>query len=395
MYTFPSRIRTFLLRQSRRSLLVIAVTVFVVIMLGWQLAYGLYRATTASHDTQVGAPTSGQEADDTATTTNGTTPQNDPKKEDSKKADGSAGSAAPGTTGTGSNASGSTSSGGGHSGGSSGGGSSSGGVSSGVPKNALGVPISGTVLTLTGLNYNITNYMPNSFGGIFNRPPYTLMKVTYPASLAADSITKGVSQLDATVRSTPGQKIVLAHSQGAQVASRWMRQYANDPSAPSAGELTFILLGNPLRSTGGYIIGRPEVGGGLGLPTPTTTRWPIIDVARRYDGWADWVQNAGNQWAVDNATEGRTTKHTHYDEVNLYATTHTIWKSGNTTYVLTKEDDLPLWKNNADYPLGVRTAMRAYIESAYTRPGNDPRVVLIPIETQDWKNQLIEWGVPF
>lgn len=266
----------------------------------------------------------------------------------------------------------------------------------GVARDSLGVPRSATVLTLSGLNYNAYNNMPQKFQGIFSHPPYTIKKVEYPASLASNSITKGVTALNTMLRSTPGTKIVLAQSQGAQVASRWMRQYANDPSAPGAADITFVLTGNPLRSTGGYIIGRTEVGGTIGQPTPTNTKWSIIDVARRYDGWADWVQNQSNQWAVDNANEGKSTIHTDYQTVNLYASTHTIWKSGNTTYVLTKEDNLPLWKDNSQYPLGVRTAMRAHIERAYTnRPAHDPKVQLTPIESTRWENQLRSWGVPF
>ena len=263
-----------------------------------------------------------------------------------------------------------------------------------VYSSLLSVPVSGTVLTLSGLNYNLYNDMPQKFQGIFSKPPYGMLKVNYPASLASDSITKGVAALNAALQTTPGQKIVLAQSQGAQVASRWMREHTNDPAAPSASELTFILTGNPLRSTGGYLIGRTEVGGTTGQPTPTNTKWPIIDVARRYDGWPDWPQNQSNQWAVDNANEGKQTLHTTYDQINLYSTTHTIWKSGNTTYVLTQEEYLPLWKDNSTYPLSVRTAMRAYIESAYSRAANDPRVVLLPIEPE-WQDTLNGWGVPF
>ena len=257
------------------------------------------------------------------------------------------------------------------------------------------IPQYGRVLTLNGLNYNVTNYVPNAFGGIFNRSPYLLSKVSYPASLASDSISTGVVNLNTALRSTPGQKIVLAHSQGAQVASHWMRQYANDPTAPGPSELTFILFGNPLRSTGGYIIGRHEVGGTIGQPTPRNTKWPIIDVARRYDGWADWVQDSNNQWAVDNAIAGRRSLHPKYEQVDIYSATNTVWQSGNTTYVLTKEDNLPLWDNNSEYPLGVLSAMRAYIERAYSRPSNDPRTIILSIESEAWKNQLRSWGVPF
>jgi hypothetical protein len=256
------------------------------------------------------------------------------------------------------------------------------------------IPQSGTVLTLNGLNLNITNYVPDAFGGIFSKPPYTLNKVQYPASFASDSISKGVTALNNAVRSTPGQKIVLAHSQGSQVASNWMRQYAIDPSAPGANELTFILFGNPLRSDGGYLIGRPEIGHTTGLPTPTNTKWPIIDVTRRYEGWSDWVKDESNKWAVDNAKAGKLKTHPRYDQVDIYSQANTVWQSGNTTYVLTKEDDLPLWKDNSEYPFSVRQAMRAYIERAYNRPANDPQTILLPVEPA-WQNQLREWGIPY
>ena len=171
-----------------------------------------------------------------------------------------------------------------------------------------------------------------------------MVKVKYPASLAPNSISDGVLNLDAALRTTPGQKIVLAQSQGAQVASRWMREHAGDPAAPRPSELTFVLTGNPLRSDGGgYIIGRTEVGGTTGLPTPTDTPWHIIDVARRYDGWADWPVDQDNETAIKNAKMGKRKLHTKYSKVDINDPRSTVWTRGNTTYVLTYEDSLPIF----------------------------------------------------
>ncbi|MET0393196.1 MAG: PE-PPE domain-containing protein [Chitinophagaceae bacterium] len=228
----------------------------------------------------------------------------------------------------------------------------------------LKIPSSATVLTLSGLNFNLYNSMPRQFQGLFSKPPYTMVQVKYPASLAKNSVSKGVEMLDAALKSTPGPKIVLAHSQGAQVCSRWMREHADDTTAPPPGELLFILTGNPLRSAGGYIIGRKEVGGTIGEPTPTNTPWRIIDVARRYDGWADWVQDEENKLAVRNANIGKQTLHLQYDEVDFFSPTHTIWTSGNTTYVLTREDELPVLKGSTN-PDKIRTT-RAQVEAAYS-----------------------------
>ena len=229
----------------------------------------------------------------------------------------------------------------------------------------LKIPTSGAVLTLSGLNFNLYNSQPKKFKGIFAKPPYKMMQVKYPASIAKNSISKGVEMLDEAIKSTPGQKIILAHSQGAQVCSRWMREHANDPAAPAPKDLIFILSGNPLRHSAGYIIGRKEVGGTTGLETPINTPWRIIDVARRYDGWADWVQDEENEPAVKNAEKGKNTLHLKYDEVDLFDTSHSIWVKGNTTFVLTREKELPLAKGKrlsaAEYD-----EMRAKIEAAYT-----------------------------
>ncbi|RTL35998.1 MAG: PE-PPE domain-containing protein [Candidatus Melainabacteria bacterium] len=257
------------------------------------------------------------------------------------------------------------------------------------------IPASATVLTLTGLNFNLINYMPEVFHGRFSRSPYRMYQVRYPASISPQTITKGVAALDAALRSTPGPIIVLAHSQGAQVASHWMRQHANDSSAPPPSRVTFILLGNPLRACGGRGIGQREFGGTIGKPTPTTTPWTVIDVARRYDGWADWPTDENNQLAVKNANIGRRVYHIHYDEVELFDPAHTVWQNGNTTFVLTHET-LTLFRGLSQPPGWAERAASAYVESAYNRPSNDPRISPLPIQKGDtlWYWKLRRWGVP-
>jgi hypothetical protein len=191
-----------------------------------------------------------------------------------------------------------------------------------------------------------------------------MLQVHYPASIARNTISKGVSALNDALHETPGPIIVLAHSQGAQVVSHWLREHADDPTAPRPDQLTFILCGNPLRSFGGHAIGRREFGGTIGEPTPTTTRWTVIDVARRYDGWADWPADENNQLAKKNAMIGMHSYHVHYDEVDLNDPAHTAWRLGNTVFVLTHETPPILRK--ARY-----RATTAAIESAYNRPPND------------------------
>lgn len=261
------------------------------------------------------------------------------------------------------------------------------------------LPSKATVLTLSGLTCNLTDSVDDQFGGMFKRAPYTRVKVQYPACVNKDSIPQGVSNLDKILKITKGPKIVIGHSQGAQVASRWMREHANDPKAPSASELTFILTGNPLRSTGnGYIIGRKEVGGTVGVATPTNTKWTIIDVARRYDGWADWVKDTNNKWAVKNAEAGKKYFHSNYDKVNLFDPYSTVWTKGNTTYVLTKEFELPMWHNDTWYrPNYVVTAMQAAVEKGHGRPSGDPKVVVQKTPRWDlyWRWIMSSWKIDY
>ena len=233
------------------------------------------------------------------------------------------------------------------------------------------IPASGTVFTLSGLNFNIYNDMPEKFQGMFSEAPYAMEQIKYPASLANDSISRGVQMLDDALLGSSGDVIVLAQSQGAQVCSHWMRQYAGDSTREAlASRVVFLLTGNPVRATGGELIGGPEVGGTIGEPTPTDTVWPIVDVARRYDGWPDPPTDLTNVTAVDNAKAGKKSFHTAYDEVNLFDPTHTVWTEGNTTFVLTAETP-PIFAKYS-FPDSVDDWIKQKVEEAYdNRPAED------------------------
>lgn len=257
------------------------------------------------------------------------------------------------------------------------------------------------VLSLVGLNYNISDYMPDCLYGIFAKPPYTMRQVRYPASLDASSIPVGVGNLDDAVKGVPGPKIVFAHSQGAQIASRWIREHRNDPAAPSPADLRFVLIGNPLRATGGYAIGKAEVDGEIGQPTPLDSPWPITDFCRRYDGWADPPTDKGSIWAKRNAASGMITHHNgqFYAAVRLNDPTHTVWSIGNTTFVLTKEDLPPViasWILIGSQGDAVRSAFRRHIEKAYNnRPPHDPPSIVSPLPNQFWVWALNSLGVNY
>lgn len=251
-----------------------------------------------------------------------------------------------------------------------------------------------TVLTLSGLNFNIYNDQPTKFGGMFNRPPYTMVKINYPASLSKNSISKGVSEFNNTVRRIPGKKIALCQSQGCQAAKEWIDTYRNDPTAPGADELMFIFTGNPLRATGGDMIGMTMVNGQIGTPTPTDSQWTIIDFARRYDGWPDPPQDKNNLWAMRNAKSGKNSYHLGYDVADLYAPSNLVWKIGTTYFVLSQEEP-PILKKMGNVNPALRAAVKREIEAGYTnRPAGNVPTPLVAATDWFWKNVIKLLNLP-
>lgn len=212
------------------------------------------------------------------------------------------------------------------------------------------------VLTLEPLDFNlIGNSMLLNLQG---KPcdGKTVVQVMYPASFASTSIDKGVEALDKMVKQLPEEKLVYGHSQGAQVVSRWLRQHANDSDAPSPESLRFLLIGNPLRKYGGFIIGKPEVGGQTGQPTLNTTQYKVTDVKLQYDGWCD-VPTRSTVLANMNAAVGRGHLHCFgYRDANLYDPNRKVYVENTTEYVM-----LP-----SKPPL--KLVPQSVIEEAYDRP---------------------------
>lgn len=257
------------------------------------------------------------------------------------------------------------------------------------------IPTEATVLTLSGTTFNLSNDMPDTLQGMFGNAPYELQQVKYPASQKATSIADGVTNLNTALAAVAGPIIVVGHDQGAQVCAHWMTEHALDVDAPDPADLMFILTGNPLRSNGaGSLLGAALADGSVGAPTPTDTPWPIVDVARRYDGCADWPVDQTSDVAVRNAREGKVALHSSYNVVDIYDPTHTVWTEGNTTYVLTAERVLPLLRK-WDSPAAVVSATRAKVEEAYagTRPDTDPYIDVATTRNVFWNAVLANLGV--
>lgn len=185
------------------------------------------------------------------------------------------------------------------------------------------------VLTVSALDLGadrLINYMSRVCRGFAVTGGRRQIQVRYPATLdpnGTGSIAVGCDNLNRLIRATPGPKIVLGYSQGAQVCGAWLRRYAARADAPSPDELSFILIGNPERKYGQ----QPWTA----KTTPDWTQYAVRDVARRNDNWADWHGSA-----TDNRFRAMFGKiHTNYWQTDIYDPAAEVVKVvGNTTYVI-------------------------------------------------------------
>lgn len=206
----------------------------------------------------------------------------------------------------------------------------------------IGVVVNGTAAPEPDLPYQKVDYnagfRPFSHGGFKD--------LTFD-----DSVAQGVTNLEAA-QPAPGD-IIFGFSQGAVVASQYKADHTGN---------TYILVANPSRPNGG-ILERFE---GLHIPflditfsgaTPDNGDY-TIDVARQYDGWADFPTYLWNPVAIANAVAGMALVH------------------GNTQFALT-EADLEAARNSGDsdyyqFDAGSNTAY--YVVKTYPIP------LLIPLD---------------
>ncbi|WP_157517035.1 PE-PPE domain-containing protein [Mycobacterium sp. MS1601] len=189
-----------------------------------------------------------------------------------------------------------------------------------------------------------------------------------------DSVDLGVRNLgNAIIAGGDADNPVIIHgySQGAVVATDYLREH------PGEGNI-YVLAANPNRPNGGILqrfsgLYIPILGVSFSGATPTDDEI-VVDIARQYDGWADFPKYPLNLLATANALLGIVYLHGKYPEdvtpevlADLEPSTH-----GNTTYYLVPTKRLPLLMplqgilpesalDTLDAPL------RAIIETGYDR----------------------------
>lgn len=187
-----------------------------------------------------------------------------------------------------------------------------------------------------------------------------------------------------------GPFVVYGYSQSAVIATLLKRQLIAEGSTE---DIDFVLLANPNRPNGG-IMQRFE---GLSIPllnvtfngsTPTNGGFDTVDVARQYDGWADFPVYPMNMLATMNALMGIYYLHGDYWSTGVGAPLEQA-EVGDTTYYMIPTDRLPLLTPLAQLgvPSPLLTALdaplRVIVEWGYDRDpdhvGTPTRAGLFPV----------------
>jgi PE-PPE domain len=232
-----------------------------------------------------------------------------------------------------------------------------------------------TVLTLPGA-FSLGNMttVQAAFGGpqalltqLGDDSEANVVGVVYNDSDPIGGYVDGANKLNAKLTALPASEriVVVGHSYGAVAICEWLRLYAASSQIDPA-LITFVNAANSIRLDNGLsmMMGMYGPGGG-----PVSTEFTVIDVARQFDKWADYPNNAASPdyWqAVNNCNYGDMVTgtnngvpnniHNSYQDVQIGApcAQATI---GTVTFMLFETKPPP-------NPSGVT---RAQLETAYNR----------------------------
>lgn len=242
-------------------------------------------------------------------------------------------------------------------------------------------PVSTVTIPVLTLAPAFNQMNPKHLRGELFKFPYVAEKVPYMNVPSNTFAAGGVAKLDTYLTRYAGQQIlVVAHSMGAQVVAKWLRE-EGPTSMIDPTEVTFILTGNLERKYNGFPEGGDYPGGESGTGIPAATPYKVIDIARQYDFWADHPDDTDNATAMRNVDPNGSgfgigsPVHADYsmvsanpDDVRNFSTTE-----GNITYVWCPTYPAPII-DDQDYFQTVKgvsprdEVVREDIEAGYSRP---------------------------
>lgn len=175
------------------------------------------------------------------------------------------------------------------------------------------VTLSATVLAMGGLGYEDVDpaLIRRALGGYFADAD-SVVGLPWPGQMApwngtltlGQSVAVGLENMDAAIRSTPGQKVVVGASGTTLVVDEEMRRLANDPTAPPADELSFVVMGDANRGAFKYFRGVKLPIFDYTVPQIPVTKYNVLVVKGEYDGIGDWPDRWWNVLADLNALAG-------------------------------------------------------------------------------------------
>lgn len=208
------------------------------------------------------------------------------------------------------------------------------------------------------------NYITPQFGVTTSQALFTpeqLYPLTGEKSLPlAISVSQGVQILHNAIlgQIAEGNSVVVGgYSQSAIIASLEMQNLAAMPpgTAPTADQLGFLLLANPMNPNGGLLsrfagLTLPSLGVDFYGSTPADTIYPTSIYTHEYDGFADFPRYPLNIVSDLNAIAGIAFVHTDTPTINpetlppgdLIKLDTSADYTGNTSYYLIHTERLPL-----------------------------------------------------
>jgi len=234
-----------------------------------------------------------------------------------------------------------------------------------IHNSRIGIPSTKTVYVLSGA-FGDPSTMTLEVRGQITVDADNIIPLQFNSFAYGDAaVISGRDQLDAVLEAgiRTGPQIVFGYGLGAVIACRWLSDLApNSPVLPS--EVSFVLIGNPARRYGGKAAYY-----GTAVPPPVNTKYIVLDVARQYDGAADWPQ-VPDTIAFANAKAGLLALHQpNLDGVGGYHSVGlgdpgAVWTEGNITYQVIRTDVLPLLGDDA---ARQDKALRPQVEASYRR----------------------------
>lgn len=170
-----------------------------------------------------------------------------------------------------------------------------------------------TVLAMGGLGYETIE--PDLIARVLNgyfADEENLVGVPWPGQMApwngtltlAESVAVGLENMNEAIRNAPGTKIVAGASGTTLVVDEVMRSLANDPNAPAAEEISFVVMGDANRGVFKQLRGVTLPIFDYTVPELPVTKYDVLVVAGEYDGIGDWPDRSWNLLADFNALAG-------------------------------------------------------------------------------------------